>query len=382
MRFSFRLLVVAFLLAALSVGVAACGDSGDTTGSETTAESGGSGGGPDVEAAKEFVKPYEEGPTPFPVTEPLKEVPKGATISYLSIPNPIAELQWAYLQEAGKTMGVTVKRVVAGEGAQGISSAMDTIVSEKPDGVILVAADPVLYSKQLKELQDAGTAIAASSIVNGDEFGLENVSYGAEETTFNGGLMLAWLIASGEGGGEDFAFYNTPELAFSPFEGEGAKSKLEELCPSCTLRTVDLTVPELGSAAFDKVVSDLQANPDTAGAVFNADFVQDGLPVSLKTAGIELDSIGPGPTPNNLKQVKSGEQAGTLAVSLPIQLWTLLDQIARQLAGQEQTGGEAKGELVKQLLDQEALTDIDPAKGWNGYDDYQERFAKLWKGEG
>ena len=106
--------------------------------------------------------------------------------------------------------------------------------------------------------------------------------------------------------------------------------------------------------------------------------IEDGLPVALKTAGIKIDSIGPGPTPNNLEQVRKGEQAGTLGVSLPIQMWTLLDQVARQIVGQEQTGPEASGEIVKQLLDQEALEGVDVSKGFVGYPDFEQRFAKLW----
>jgi ribose transport system substrate-binding protein len=47
------------------------------------------------------------------------------------------------------------------------------------------------------------------------------------------------------------------------------------------------------------------------------------------------------------------------------------------MVGQELTGDEAKGISPLQFLKQEDIT-FDPSKGWTGYPDFAQRFAKLW----
>ena len=47
------------------------------------------------------------------------------------------------------------------------------------------------------------------------------------------------------------------------------------------------------------------------------------------------------------------------------------------IAGQKLTGPEAEGSGVVQFLTKKDIT-FDPAKGWSGYPDFAERFAKLW----
>ena len=57
--------------------------------------------------------------------------------------------------------------------------------------------------------------------------------------------------------------------------------------------------------------------------------------------------------------------------------WTQVDQAAREITGQKVTGAEAEGLGVIQFLKPEDIT-FDPSKGWVGYPEFAERFAKLW----
>ena len=58
-------------------------------------------------------------------------------------------------------------------------------------------------------------------------------------------------------------------------------------------------------------------------------------------------------------------------------LRTLLDQAAREIAGQELTGAEAEGLGVLQFLKKEDVQ-YDVSKGWSGYPEFAEMFAELW----
>src|SRR5690606_10300447 len=120
--------------------------------------------------------------------------------------------------------------------------------------------------------------------------GLPEAFNGPDWMKANGGVLAAAAVAR-SGGASEYVFYNIPEFPFSSLELEGAEAKLAELCPDCTMRVVDIPIAELGSTAADRVVSDLQANPDTEYFMAAVDEVQIGLPQKLNLAGLETKGI-------------------------------------------------------------------------------------------
>jgi len=112
-------------------------------------------------------------------------------------------------------------------------------------------------------------------------------------------------------------------------------------------------------------------------AVFGSNEAAAGLPAALQSAGIEIETLGFAPGPTELQYLNEGKQTVGLGLDLPVLSWTLLDQAAREIVGREVTGREAGGIPVEQFLTQEDIT-FDPSKGWTGYPDFAERFAKLW----
>ncbi|HEY2716851.1 MAG TPA: substrate-binding domain-containing protein [Solirubrobacterales bacterium] len=380
-RSALRTFALAALLVLVPVLAAGCGGSDSTTGgstSSTGSTSSEKATGTDVAAAKEFVAPLVGQPSPFPVTEKLAELPKpGTNVAFLDLGTPVTALMWELLQPAAKTMGINLFRVQA-SGVGAISQAMDTIVEKEPDGLIFLAADPTAFSHQLEELREQGTIVVAGSIENGEEFGFETVQFGKPQAIEEGELMAAWTVAQTNGKAHKIVYYNVPELPFSVVVKEGVESKLAELCPECELRVSDIPLAEVGKNASGRVVSDLQANPDTEFALFPNDEMQLGLPAALETAGIEIERFGSGPTPGNLEAVQKGEEKAVLAVDVPTLVWTMVDQFARELAGQKLTGLEKEGDIVKQFLTARDLEGTNPELGWAGYPDFPVRFAKLW----
>jgi ribose transport system substrate-binding protein len=111
--------------------------------------------------------------------------------------------------------------------------------------------------------------------------------------------------------------------------------------------------------------------------VFTTDEIEAGFPAARQAAGLKVKTLGNTPNPTGLQYVKEGKTNAVLAVDLPVLTWVLLDQAARQMAGQALTGDEAKGLPVLQFLTQKDIT-FDPSKGWTGYPDFPQRFSKLW----
>ena len=180
-----RAAFIAAMIFALAIALAACGGGSSSSSSaetstegttattegsestETTEGSEGGGGNAAAEAAAK-VKPLVEGPSPFPVSEPLKEVPKGAKVIYIDSGTPIGSLLYELLVPAAKTMGVKLEKVTAGLSASTIGPAMDSVVAKQPDTVLDGAVPIELWSKQFKELKEAGATITAVAVKPGE----------------------------------------------------------------------------------------------------------------------------------------------------------------------------------------------------------------------
>src|SRR3954447_12080848 len=364
---------------ALAFGLAACGSSDNSSTGTAGASSASAGAGKsDTAAAKAAIQPYIGQPSAFPVTDQLKKVPKGATIAFSDCGTPICGLFWQILQPAAQTMGVKMKRYKAGAAASSVSSTFDSILADKP-GAVIVAGTPIeLWKNKLKGFQDAKIPVVTTGILGTKGTGIQ-AAQAAEDSSNLGGKLLADYAAANWGANSKIAFYDTPELTFTGLTGTAFQNELKKVCPSCSTRIVHVPIATFGNTAPSRLVSDLQSHPDTTGMVFGTDEVQAGFPAARQAAGgfPKVKTLGNTPNPQGLEYVKEGKTNAVLGVDLPVLTWVLLDQAARQMAGQQLTGDEAKGLPVLQFLKQQDIK-FDPSKGWTGYPDFAQRFAKLW----
>lgn len=322
------------------------------------------------------IGPYIGHPSPFPVNQPLKKIPRHARIAFVDCGTPICGLFWQLLQPAAKTMGVKLTRYQAGTAANTVAAALDTVVAAKPSAVIVAAVDIELWKNQLKQLQAAHIPVVTTGIIHTKRYGIKAAQIGDAWSAFTGKLLADYAAAK-DGVGSKVAFYEVPELTFTRLMAAAFKAELPKVCPSCSVRVVDIPVATTGNTAPNLIVSDLQAHPDTTVIAFASDETETGLPSALQTAGIHVKTLGSGPNPTNLEYLKEGKENAVLAADLPVLSWTLLDQAARQLVGQPLTGLEAKGITDIQFLTPGEVT-FDPSHGWTGYPNFVQRFKKLW----
>lgn len=365
-----RIGLVCLLALLVALGLTACGGGDSSTSSST--EGGGGGGQAD---AKATIEPYVGHPSPFPVTEDLKELPpKGSTFAFVSPGVPYSELIAELTKQAVEAMGMKFELVKAGLAANTVSSAFDTVVAKKPAAVIVSALEPALYAKQLKELQAAEIPVVGSGMA-GEKYGID-VLYGNKGNELYGKLEAAYVAAEW-GPKANLVFYEIPEYSFTEANVAGFKKELEASCPECSVRFTPVPAASIGNTAPSTIVSDLQANPETEVAVFAAGELEAGLPAALSSAGIKIKTLAGAPGPANLQAVKEGKEAAVLATDTPVVAWTLADMAARRLAGQELTGAEAEGIGDVQFLTKPDIT-FDTEKGWTGYPNYAQTFEKLW----
>jgi ribose transport system substrate-binding protein len=356
---------------ALACGLVACGS--DDEGPDGGPAAAASGGNAAAEAA---IEPYVGQPSAFPVSEPLRETPKGATVAFMDCGTPVCALFWQLLEPAAKTMGVRLTRYEAGSAADTVAAAWDSVVAARPDAVIAAAIDIELWNNQLERLQEADIPVVTTGVLGTAEYGIEAAQI-SETWSELAGRLMANYVAARFGPDSEVTVYDVPELTFTQLVSEAFQAELPKACSSCSVRVAHIPVATTGNTAPNRIVSDLQAHPETTVIVFASDETQSGLPAALQTAGIEVQTLGLSPSPTNLQYVKEGKEDAVLAVDLPVLAWTLLDQAARRLAGQELKGDEAEGITDMQFLTQGDIT-FDPSKGWTGYPDFAQRFAKLW----
>lgn len=357
--------------------LAACGsssDDGSTTAASTASGSG--SGAADVAAARAAVAPFIGRPSPFPVTERLARRPEGATVAYMNGGSPVGTLLWEFLKPAARTMGVEVAQYKAGPAQNVTTDGFDSVVAARPDAVFDGAIDPARWTKQLEQLRADGVTVVGTAINNGEQYGMDPVQGGRADMERNGRLLANYVV--GHMNPEaDVVIYDVAELGFTRLISDTFVAEMRRICPSCKVRVSHIPVATIGNTAPNTIVSDLQANPDTNVAVFASDEVQHGLPEALRKAGIEIPTLGYAPDPVNLQYLKERKETAVLATDLSLGVWTILDQIARELTGQRLTGPEAEGLNVVQFLTPEDV-DFDVSHGWTGYPDYPERFAELW----
>jgi ribose transport system substrate-binding protein len=376
------------------VALAACGGGSSSSSSESSSTSeAGSGGetssgeggsSADVAAAKKAVAEYTGKPSPFPVSEPLKEpLPSDTKIVYMQCGSPICQLQWPMVQAAGKALGVETTQIKAGSQASEVANAFDTAVAEEPDAVLDPAIEPSLFRTQLEQLQENGVAVVTSGVVDPTEYGVETADFFRPSVEITGKLLAAKAVAE-KGDEANIVYYEVPELAFIPVQKEAFEAEMENLCPECSVRYVDIPLSTIGNTAPNRMVSDLQQNPETNFAVFSSNEMAEGLPAAMKTAGIEnVLTYGFGSTPANLQDIKEGGLTGALEIDLPVDVWTYVDEAARAILGQELSPAEQTGEPPVpdfQFLEQKDIT-FNPEHGWTGYPDYEEKFKELWSGK-
>ncbi|WP_160150849.1 sugar ABC transporter substrate-binding protein [Microbacterium timonense] len=376
--FSKRVALVLASAAALGLLVSGCaGTDGSDDASPTTS------GSVDSSQVDEILAPYVGQASAFPVDEPLARTPEGGTIAYLQCATPFCAIFANLLAPAAEELGVDLTVTKADSSASGLQRAAETIISQKPDAVIVAGTDPAAIKNQLATLEDSGTPVLSNGAIDASSYGIDVGFNDTAAMEVVGSVLAAWAIKE-RGAEANAVFYTTPELVFSGKIEDAFTSTYAELCPDCKVRVKDIPVASIGSTAPAEVVSDLQANPDTNLAIFATEEAATGLPAQLKVAGLSDQVLvnGFGATPAQLEEIQDGELAGSMAVDVPVIMWSLVDAAARLMTDQPLTAGEESGIPPLELVDASSLEGKDVTNGYSAYPDFAEQFATLWSGSG
>jgi ribose transport system substrate-binding protein len=386
----------AAVLGAVSLLAAGCssggsdGGGGDAAGGDVPltymAEDGSCAEGPaegiDFAAADEVVKSFETPNEAILATEPLKEpVDPNTTAVYLNNGTPVAGLFQAGLQAASEAAGIKFVNVDTGTDAQSINSALNSVVEMKPDIVFDQSVDARFFQDQLTQLQDQGAAIVYGGQLNAEEFGLRDSLGGAGSIEVNSQVLANAAVQLTCGTATEFVMYSIPEIPASEIQNEAVPAALAELCPECTLRIVDISIADASPA--DKIVSDLQANPQTEFFISLADQFQIGLSDKAQLAGLtNAYGVGQSSLPQNIQQIADGTEVAGYVVDFNMFMWLQVDEGLRAMQGMEvpylDGDWDAAAKAVSHIVTiRNADQYLTPA-GYVALEGFEDQFLELW----
>ena len=355
----------------LIIGIAAAAFAMFLVASESSAESANA----DKAAANNFIAPYLDKPSPFPVTTPLAKSPKGKKIAFMDCGTPFCALFVQLMTPATAMLGIELVRIQTGFGADKIAEGFDNVLAGHFDGVFVGGLPGPLWQKALAKLNAANIAVITSGVTVVDLSKVGMAGAGVNSSKREAELLAAYVVARGNS--SDVVFYETPELGFSTVMLKSFKDKLTQLCPKCSVRGATIPVATFGTSSPSVIVNDLQSHPSTKTAVFAVGEQALGLPSAMKTAGIEVDTIGNAPDPQALKQIQDGKMTAGLGLDLGILVWTEIDTLARLMTGQQAEPAAVNDDVVLQFLTAKDLKG-DVSRGWSGYPDFVDRFKAIW----
>ena len=151
-----------------------------------------------VGAAREFIQPYVDHPTAFPVTEPLKIRPTGKKIAVIDCGSPICGLFADLATPPAELLGMQVTRFKSGTSPDGVAAAFDSILASNFDGVFVAALAPSLWDRDLDQLAAAHIPVVATGIIGLDPAKVQVAGAAEHSTALSGQILANWTIANGE----------------------------------------------------------------------------------------------------------------------------------------------------------------------------------------
>jgi len=332
--------------------------------------------------AKEVIERFQQQASSIWTDEPLPEpVAPGTKVVFANNDTPVAQLWLPFFEDAITSVGAEFVNASVGTSAESQQAGFNSIIAMAPDAVIMAAIDPTFVEDQIRTLEDNGAVVVASSQPGVADFGLDDSFGGTASSIVNGRVLAAGAVYFTCGTGDQFVFYNSPELGFSGVQMTAAQEYLAELAPNATLRTVDISVAD--AAPQDKIVSDLQAHPETQFFITPLDQYQIGLAAAADLVGIENDrGFGQSSLPPNYEQIANDEQTAGFGIDFQAYVFGQVDEAFRKLQGVFKPYGD--WEDIYQTLSRvivKANVEDYPGGVFEAYDNIRGDYLKLWAGQ-
>lgn len=324
-----RWMGTAVSVAAVLLVASACGSSDDASTSSSVDTAG-------LEAAKATVAKAAVRPTTISVTTPIdKPIPSGKKITFVSCGVEACAIQGPILTAAAEILGWTVDQVATDGSPEKVQGAVDAAIRNGSDAVILNAADPDAYAKQIADAKKAGVQfVTCCSLATADDGILYNTATSEQNAPI--GDYLAAEVVSSSGGKADALYVNISAFQILAEVGKTFEAGMKTYCETCSVDNLDIPLTSLGKDAPDRIVSYLRSHPKVNYVALSvSDALGAGLPAALKAAGLadKVTVIGQGGGSQNFADMAGGAIDALVPTDLYAYDYLMIDALARHWAG-------------------------------------------------
>lgn len=382
-----RLAGVAVAAAVMTV-VAGC-----STGPEGTPDTGSGGESAVSDAVSERAMEqletlYGQGSMAEPPSEgPTAQSGKKVFLVNSGVQNPTGTKQVTAAQEAADELGwdLTIYdgKYDPAQYQEGIRQA----VAQGADAIWLYSIDCPLAQTALDEAREAGIPVFSQEAADCSDVDPSADPYFAgslqfSEGTFRdwaeglGAAQAVWLLAQ-LGEQANVIEIAVPELVVTQAVSDGFQAKMEELCPSCPLTTVDVQIADYGPVMQEKIATALTRSPDANGIAFSfEDIATVGGSAAVVESGRSdtLEVVGGASFAANTDLIRddAGQDGGNV-FDLTFESWAAADMINRYFAGEEPVPTGVGIAVVDRDNGLPA-----PGEDWTTDIDYREAFKNVW----
>jgi ribose transport system substrate-binding protein len=358
--------------------LAGCGStSSNTAGSPATASATSASDPTAATKALQAVAPYLKPPTTINVTGALKTAPpSGKTIVMLTTTDPGTT-------QIADTVGAVAKMVhwnyseVSYDPANPatLNAAFQTALTKHANYIVETGLTPP--PEDVAKIKAAGAKLALGSVnlsALSDPIVVDAANRQSMSTL---GTVVAKYFIADSGAKGSALVVDTPSYPILTNFDTSFTSLVKTTCPACSVKTVNLSLPEVTSGgAPAALVSALRSNPGANYLAFEYAAFSSGIVPALAAAGLtdKVKVIGGLENPEVLAYVRSGAERAWAAFSSPYEAYQIMDGIFRSSEGMP-VNETQEGTLPTQLLTKQT---VGTTTNWNYPTTYPAQFKALW----
>lgn len=290
-------------------------------------------------------------------------------------------------QEAAAAAGVKLtfyrNQGSVAEWVQGMNAA----IAAKPDLIFLESApDPRQLAPQLQAAKAAGIPVVASHIWDASDpnppacVGCQNLTAIVRGPFAEAGRMMADWVINDSKGKANVLMVGIQGINSGDIVDAAEQSEYKKNCPGCTVKTVSLSLDQIGGGALAPVSTALTSNPSTTYVVPTFDLLISGTLASMNTSGrTGAKVVSFGGSADAMAQVADPTSPVAADVAEPI-AWTAyanLDQALRLMAGLQ----PVKEATPARIFDKSNISQAGSAPAFDEAfgSDFKAGFLKVWK---
>ena len=331
-------------------------------------------------AARSFVAAAEKPPSAITITTPLKARPPGGRtlVDLLCDATPCANQDDA-LRAATAAVGWTLKTIPFKNGDPAtLLSAMQDALRYKPVAVVLPGVDTTLWASEVPAYEQANIPLITTTItglprMSSPLVGIETEPYDAKQ----GQAVANWFIDNSKDKGKA-PLLSIPAFPLFQTMTEGFDRTVEAGCGGCTVKHLDLTIPQLQNhQVAAAAIAVLRRDPSIDYLIAVSGTFVEGLRAQLRAAGLGKVVVGCAlARQDTMADLRNGDLAECTNQGEYTTGWMVLDAVLRLAEGSPlPRDAYAQGPAVV-LLNKDNVGS--PRPSWNAPADYAEQFKRLW----